>query len=166
MITIENIHISISPRQDAMAKAFLAAILSGPVPPEDDGATNPTSTVPAIGQPWPGADGIYAGVSRGEDGEADAHLVLLNERPEAVMGWNEGMALAAARTDGALMPSRFESALLYAHLSDQFDASNWHWTRTQYSEDYAWRQLFYYGSQYHYHKKFDARVRFVRRFPL
>ena len=33
-------------------------------------------TPPKIGQPWPGHGGIYAGLCRGEAGQADYHLVV------------------------------------------------------------------------------------------
>jgi hypothetical protein len=127
-------------------------------------ASAPATGTPAIGAAWPGIDGIYAGIARGEDDRPDAHLVLLNERPEKLMDWPDAMALAEQRTDGARLPTRFESALLYAHLRDQFDTSEWHWTGTQYSAGSAWDQFFYYGTQHDNGKTVEARVRLVRRF--
>lgn len=35
-----------------------------------------TSSVPAIGEYWPGQGGVYAGVMRGEDGQPDYHLIV------------------------------------------------------------------------------------------
>ena len=72
---------------------------------------------------------------------------------------------ADGHTDFAV-PTRFESALLYANLQDQFDTDYWHWTSTQYSESHAWSQVFYYGHQGNYSKDYERRCRFVRRFKL
>ena len=123
-----------------------------------------TVTPPAIGQPWPGIDGVYAGISRGEGGEPDAHLVLLNAKPERALNWEDAKAWAAGLGDGTRLPTRFESALLYAHLQDQFDTSRWHWTGTQCSSRNAWGQDFDHGSQDDGGKKSEARARAVRRF--
>jgi hypothetical protein len=120
----------------------------------------------AIGEVWPGADGVYAGISRGENGEPDAHLVLLNAKPKGRMSWHDAMKWAQEFGDGARLPTRFESALLYAHLQGQFDADAWHWTSTQYSEDRAWSQFFSGGTQGGNGKEFEALARLVRRFPL
>ncbi|MBL0918013.1 MAG: DUF1566 domain-containing protein [Hydrogenophaga sp.] len=38
----------------------------------------------------------------------------------------------------------------------------WYWSSTQYSENYAWGQLSYYGYQLDDDKKFEGRVRLVR----
>lgn len=121
--------------------------------------------IPRIGQPWP-AGGIYAGVSRGEDGEPDAHLVLLAEKPEGDLAWQAAVDWAKGLGDGARLPTRFESALLYAHLQDQFETDRWHWTGTQYSASYAWGQFFDLGNQGISAKSYEARARAVRRFPL
>jgi hypothetical protein len=118
--------------------------------------------MPAIGSAWPGIDGKYAGIARGEDGEADHHLVLLNVRP-ASMKWAE--AMAEAQRLGADLPTRSESALLYAHLRDEFDGG-WHWTKTQYSSVNAWHQLFFNGTQGPYGKEFKGLFRPVRRLAL
>ncbi len=121
---------------------------------------------PAIGARWPGVEGVYAGVSRGEDGQPDAHLVLLDIEPEGELQWEAGVKWAKDLGDGAHLPTRFESALLYANLRDRMDVDSWHWTGTQYSSDFAWNQHFYYGYQSYYDKSFEARCRAVRRFVL
>jgi hypothetical protein len=121
--------------------------------------------IPAIGQPWPGCAGVYAGVSRGEDGAPDAHLVLLDVLPGASLDWSAAMAWSEGLGDGARLPTRFEAALLYAHLRDEFRKDDWYWTSTQYSESGAWYQDLYYGYQYYDVKKYEAHARAVRRFP-
>jgi len=126
-----------------------------------------TPALPKIGEPWPGQGGIYAGLARGVDGAPDAHLILATVEA-AGLTW--GAALEWAKTvevDGHTdfaAPTRFESALLYANLRDQFDMSAWYWTSTQSSDDYAWYQNFYYGFQYYDNKSYEGRVRAVRRF--
>ena len=156
------IELELTPRSQAVMAALQQALSPQFIAEEP----KPVAGIPSIGAQWPGVDGVYAGISRGEDGQPDAHLVLLNGRPADDLAWNEAMKLAEQRTDGARLPTRFESALLYANLRDQFDTSKWHWTGTQSSELTAWSQLFNYGLQLYTVKKFEARVRFVRRFPL
>lgn len=39
-------------------------------------ATPSASQVPAIGEYWPGQGGVYAGVMRGDNGQADYHLIV------------------------------------------------------------------------------------------
>jgi len=129
-----------------------------------------TATPPAIGQPWPGQGGVYAGITRGEDGQPDAHLVLCPTLPGKHMAWAAALDWAkAVENEGHTdyhVPTRSESALLYANLRDQLDQDNWHWTSTQYSAYDAFYQHFYDGDQYNNVKKFEAQVRAVRRFPL
>ena len=124
---------------------------------------------PAIGAKWPGAiDGIYAGVSRGENGEPDGHLVLLSAKPEEDLTWKDAKAWAEGLGNGARLPTRFESALLYANLRDQFDLNEWYWTGTVYesSPSYAWLQLFDYGLQLGNRQSLEFRARAVSRFPI
>jgi hypothetical protein len=129
-------------------------------------AAAPVAPFPAIGQPWPGYGGFYAGLSRGESGQPDAHLVLLDTEPTKDLTWSAAVAWAEGLGDGARLPTRFESALLYANLKDRFKTDDWYWTGTQYSESYAWSQYFNYGSQYGTGKKYAAHARAVRRFPI
>ena len=64
------------------------------------------------------------------------------------------------------LPSRFESALLYAMLRDQIELGDWYWTSTQLSAGYAWMQFFRYGYQHYYRKDNTGRARAVRRLNL
>jgi hypothetical protein len=126
-----NIHIA---HPGAMAAAGIAAFLRASA----DVSTQATPTqgeIPAIGDPWPGpgVGGIYAGLSRAADGEPDAHLVLLTSKPDKKLPWKDAVAWASTLGDGAHLPTRDESAVLYAHLRGEF-ADGWHWTSTQYSE--------------------------------
>ncbi len=159
---IENLYINgITARELAQAMGLTLA-LSEPQPV----AAAAAPAAPVIGQPWPGIEGIYAGVSRGENGEPDAHLVLLNAVPPGNLTWQAAVDWALGLDDGARLPTRFESALLYAHLQDKLDTERWHWTGTQYSSNGAWRQHFGYGNQDGSTKKAEARARAVRRLIL
>ena len=163
---IDNVNIHFHPHQGAMVSAALAALLrpSADVKTETDAAATAPVEVPAIGDPWPGVKGIYAGVSRGTDGAPDAHLVLLTDKAPTKLAWQAAKDWAAGLGDGAHLPTRDESALLYAHLREEFQ-SDWHWTSTQYSESNAWIQYFGYGNQSLNDKKYERLARAVRRFP-
>ncbi len=126
-------------------------------------AAAPT-TPPPIGHPWPGIEGsAYAGVSRGEDGQPEAHLVLLRDLPATKLNWKA--AQTWADSVGGQLPTRRESALLYAQLFEKIDADDgWYWSGTQYSDAVAWYQLFNGGFQNFNYKKYEARARAVRRF--
>ena len=63
------------------------------------------------------------------------------------------------------VPSRGESALLYATLEAQFEPG-WYWTSTQSSANYAFIQYFDYGLQYGHGKGYEGRCRAVRRLVL
>ena len=149
---------------DAIAKMLGARFVESPEP-------SPQSTIspsaPNIGEYWAGMGGIYAGVARGRDGEPDYHLILRKEDPKKDCTWQAALDLAKTITvDGHSdfsVPTRFEYALLYANLHDQFEADRWHWTSTQCSEDTAWMQYFAYGTQDYTSKSNERRVRFVRR---
>lgn len=119
---------------------------------------------PGIGESWMG--GIYAGISRGESGDPDAHVVLLTNEPDKDLNWNDAVEWAKAIGDGARLPTRFESALLYANLHDQLNTDEWHWTGTLHSDSDAWSQLFHDGNQGDFSKSYEVRARAVRRFPL
>jgi hypothetical protein len=174
---IENVTINVSlPHPRAAASDFLASLLSTVQLP--DAADEETSTPkmaasdkpPKIGEVWPGQGGIYAGVTRGEDGAPDCHLVLSIEKPQRELAWQEAVDWATeVRSDGHEdfhAPTRFESALLYANLRDHLDTNKWHWTSTQSSDFNAWGQDFNDGGQYGTSKEFEAAVRAVRRFSV
>jgi hypothetical protein len=158
-IVIENINIYLTP--DATAAAPATACTAAPAQAD---ATKP----PSIGEYWPEQGGIYAGVARG--GERDYHLILSTEAPKEDLTWQAALdrakSISADGHSDFTVPTRFESALLYANLQDQFDTDYWYWTSTQYSEGYAWRQLFSSGSQSNYYKVYERRCRFVRRSVL
>ena len=77
-------------------------------------------------------------------------------------------ACVAADIDGHAdwyLPSRRELALCYANVPDLFKET-WYWSSTQDSGNYAWGQYFTFGHQGGGSKKFEGRVRLVRRIQL
>ena len=135
----------------------------GQVEPEEATANKP----PRIGEYWAGQGGIYAGITRGEYGQPDHHLILAEAALEIDFKWQA--ALDHAKTieaDGHkdfAVPTRFESALLYANVRDKLDTGRWHWTSTQSGETNAFYQHFDDGYQSYGVKSVKGRCRFVRR---
>lgn len=118
---------------------------------------------PRIGHPWQG--GIYAGICRGADGMPDHHLVLGAPRPER-MPWADAMAWAQGLEEAGFadwfLPTRRESALLFANLGDALEPC-WHWTSEQHSRNAAWFQNFDVGFQYSSDESYEGRACAVRR---
>lgn len=171
---IETINIHIQQAESSMARAFIESLLRNPELNEGPGEISPapvaastTVTPPKIGEYWDDMGGIYAGVARGLEGTPDYHLILCKEAPKKNFAWQDALDLAKTITaDGHndfSVPTRFESALLYANLQDQFETDTWHWTSTQYSEYDAWNQGFDDGNQGNDSKAYELRCRFVRR---
>ena len=153
------------------------------------------ATMPPIpGQLWKEHKAIYIGIMRSADGKLAWHLLLpvgtkfqtkgiygcygkkiagadcrfdgdANTVAMAKAG-SEIAIKALALPDGCYIPSRAESALLYAVAPDEFKTDSYYMTSTQYSEYGAWMQYFAYGHQYDYLKFNERRVRFVRRLVI
>ena len=175
MIHIENISIHIapppqhSPIVEAMLKAIFAAPDTAPEPGgEGDGEEIVATTPPRIGEYWRGQGGIYAGVARGENGQPDYHLILATKAPRQGFTWEDAKAyaqtIAVEGHHDFTLPSRFESALLYANMRDKFNTDHWHWTGTEYSAGRAFGQFFSTGQQYDAAVWLEVGARFVRRF--
>lgn len=128
--------------------------------------TAPVSAPPAIGQPWPEQGGIYAGISRGDGDTPDGHLIIAT-LPFQKHTWAAAMQAAAelnhADRQDWRVPTRNESALLYANVREQIETGDLYWTSTPSGTARAWFQFFHDGTQLHYDVSCDARVRFVRR---
>lgn len=156
--------------EDALADAEPAVVQT----PAPAATLAPDSiTPPAIGQLWSAQGGIYAGIARGADGAGDHHLVLCPLNPPK-LPWDEAMEWATELTalthDGITLgnwslPTRAESALLFANLRDQFDPT-WYWTSEQYSRANAWIQTFDDGLQLNVVKSYEGRARAVRRLVI
>jgi len=122
------------------------------------------AALPKLGESFHG--GKYGGITTDKDGTVYA-VILLGEKPEpteltfqAATAWAEGLG------EGASLPNRVESLMLFVNLKDEFEADI-HWTGESYSERSAWFQTFYYGTQYDTslrRNEFCARA--VRRLPI
>jgi len=171
---IENVNITINETKarGSFPAGFIAALFAAAsLPPvADAGSDSAKPMPPAIGEVWLDQGGIYCGVARGEDGQPDHHLILALEAPAQDFNWQAAQAHAKTiEADGHkdfALPTRFESALLYANVRDKLDTDRWHWTGTQSSEHDAFNQNFDDGYQDYNGKKFEARARFVRRLVL
>lgn len=109
---------------------------------------------------------IYAGLSRDPDTGAWHHLVLLPATTDKDLKWQE--AIDWAKSVGGELPTRDESALLYANVRDQIDQDYWYWTSTPHASEpsWAWHQTFHHGTQNSLHKGYHTRARAVRRVPV
>ena len=111
-------------------------------------------------------DEHYAGiVIDSATGQPTHHLILLPQQPETRLTWDEALTWAASI--GVELPTRQESALLYANLKPAFDPT-WYWTGEQHVSyaSHAWDQYFGNGDQYYYGKGCKGRVRAIRRVPI
>lgn len=85
---------------------------------------------------------LYAGLSRNPDTGAWHHLVLLPATTDKDLNWHE--AISWAKSVGGELPTRDESALLYANARDKIDEDYWYWTGTEVASlpSRAWGQYF------------------------
>jgi hypothetical protein len=150
---------------EALSKSLPARVVAAP--PEAGEAAQPQATAYQIGQHYAAIGGVYAGITRADDGKPAAHLFLLDAQPSGKLDWDDGNRWAQGLGHEAHMPRKAESALLYANVPEHLDATEWHWIGEQYSGYDAWMQYFDYGGQHGDRgKEFERRCRAVRRFPL
>lgn len=128
-----------------------------------------TLQAPAIGQPWPGQGGIYAGLVRGRDGAPDTHLVVGPEADNELVWKAAGdFALSAAVDEhhDFTLPTRAEQAILFGNVPELFKR-DWYWSAEKHASvaGYAWCQTFDDGGQRYRHIYDKLRARAVRRFP-
>lgn len=111
-----------------------------------------------------GLSGIYAGIARGIDGADDYALEVLDESAGDITWPN---ALKWAEKIGGSLPTRKETALLFANVPELFERA-YYWTCEQFESEssYAWSQSFYHGYQNYRHTYYQLRARAVRRLPL
>lgn len=124
-----------------------------------------TETTDPITIPQLAEGEVYAGLSRDSETGAWHHLVMLPGMGEDLT-WKA--AIKWAKSVGGELPTRDESALLYANVRDQIDTDDWYWTATPGAGDErgAWLQDFLNGNQTSYHEDTSYRARAVRRAPV
>ena len=108
---------------------------------------------------------LYAGIVLNKDGAPRHRLILLPQITDVRLNWDDAMAWAEV-VRGTL-PTRQESALLYANLKLAFEPT-WYWTGEQYAgyASTAWGQNFDGGNQGLIGKGYKGRVRAVRRVSI
>jgi hypothetical protein len=122
--------------------------------------------LPPLNTPMPEHGGIFAGIAGGKDGAPYSALILLNAVPDKRLNFKDACAWGESLGDGAHVPTRDESALLYATVRDALDQDYWHWTSTPYSDSTAWIQHFDYGRQSDFDKSTERLCRAVRLIQL
>ena len=124
-----------------------------------------TQTLPKLGEAYEG--GKFAGITTGKDGAPYALILLDSEFAGITLNWRDAMTWAKDLGDDADLPTRVETAMLFANLPSQF-SKDWYWTSEQHASysDYAWFQVFSYGNQNNYDKGAELRARAVRRLPI
>lgn len=107
----------------------------------------------------------YAGPVLDADGRIKHHLVLLPERPEQRLSWQDAMAWAEGI--GAQLPDRQEQALLFANCKPHMKQV-WHWSCQEDEEDAssAWDCCFDDGNQTSTHKSCELSAVAVRLIPV
>jgi hypothetical protein len=192
MLTIENIHVHLSPAAASAAAAIFSAQTIAK-------AQASSIAIPRIGEYWKGQGGVYVGLDRGDEGQPDGHLILPTD-PRAYFknravgtkgvdvvgarsernGYANTVALAEAGSDlcrdiraleieghkDFFLPARFQAALIYANVRELIELGEWYATSTQYDAGSVWFQDFYNGLQRNYDKSASFRARACRRLVL
>lgn len=132
------------------------ALDNAPTASSADRETSPSSTSLLTGD-------HYAGIVLDADSKPTHHLVLMAQRPEEDLNWQDAMDWATSM--GATLPNRQEQALLYANCKPHLKPQ-WHWSCEEHSASFAWNCTFDYGFQRSLHKSYEGSVVAVRRLPL
>lgn len=160
-LTIRGLSISVP--QHELERLVLDRLAIAEVP-----QTSPTP--PRIGEVWNGQGGIYAGICRGRDGDADYYLIVGPEY-EGTDDWSSTRKWAdEISADGFTdygLPFRKEQALCFANVPELFKQEAY-WSCEQHASgsDSAWGQGFSNGGQYHWGKNDKLRARAVRRLKI
>ena len=93
--------------------------------------------LPPLNTPMPEYGGIFAGIAGGKGGQPYTAMILLDAKPNGDLNWKDALAWAESLGDGAHVPARDESALLYTNSRELMDTSDWHWTSTPYKPPYS-----------------------------
>ena len=127
------------------------------------------SSIPDIGDKWPGTEATYAGVSLSLSGDSLVHLILWDTDPKERMKHEAAVKFAeAVNPDMAShIPTRHQSITLFENLADRFETDPWYWTLSKTpSGQAAFFQLFRGGLQYDLDLSAECRVRAVSEIPL
>jgi hypothetical protein len=97
----------------------------------------------------------YAGMVLDQDGKLMHHLVLMAQRPDGKLEWQEAMEWATSV--GGVLPNRQEQAMLYANCKPHLKPE-WHWSSETHADDAssAWGCYFDDGNQNNLLKSYDG----------
>lgn len=97
---------------------------------------------------------------------APAHWLIVLPIQANDINWAD--AIAWAKSQGGELPTRKESALVFANAAQHMQTDDGYWTSEPYAGDdaYAWFQWFDYGNQDDWHKSTTFRAFAVRRVTI
>jgi len=130
-----------------------------------------TVHLPPIGEAWPDAGGVFAGLLKGEDGDYAVIVPLDPAADVAPAPWKDAIAAAGkfrtAQHQDYSAATRGELALCF-HTVPELFKKDWYWSSTPSVgfASYAWYQNFFNGTQDYGHKDGKVRARAVRRLPI
>ena len=125
-------------------------------------AAKTTITVPAATiELQPGEQ--YAGLVL-KDGTPSHHLVLMAERPDQRMPWQQAKDWVWS-INGA-QPTQHEAVLIHVHCRNYIEPGGYWLSESDRDPAYAWVYYFSTGSQYCIQKSMEARAIAVRRIPI
>lgn len=126
--------------------------------------------LPLLHTHMPEHAGTFCGIVGGTANQPFAALVLLDAKPEKKLNWAAACAWGQSLGEDCHIPTRDESAHLYATSRQLLDQDNWLWTSTKYdspdSDSRAWMQYFIYGSQLDFNHSSERLCRAVRRVSI
>jgi hypothetical protein len=126
--------------------------------------------LPLLHTHLPDHAGTFCGIVGGTADQPFAAIILLDAKPATKLNWADACAWGTGLGEGCHVPTRDESAHLYATSRELLDQDNWNWTSTEYnppySESVAWMQDFSHGSQYDIGKSSERLCRAVRLIQL
>lgn len=107
----------------------------------------------------------YAGLVLKDGGTPSHHLVLMAERPDKRLRWEDAKNWAS--NFGGALPTQREASLIFAHCLAYVERE-WHWLSEPYegSSPYAWVCYFGTGSQDGNRKSRESCAVAVRRIPI
>ena len=126
--------------------------------------------LPLLHTHLPDHAGTFCGIVGGTAEQPYAALILLDAKPATKLNWADACAWGQALGEGCHVPTRDESAHLYATSRELLDQDNWHWTSTEYKPPFsasdAWMQDFDGGLQFTNHKSSERLCSAVRLIQL
>lgn len=126
--------------------------------------------LPPLHTHLPDHAGTFCGIVGGTAEQPFAALILLDAKPATRLNWADACAWGQSLGEGSHVPTRDESAHLYATSRQLLDQDNWLWTSTPYdppsSDSDAWVQDFDYGGQGYGYQSSERLCRAVRLIQL